>query len=178
MRAVIKTGKHLWDSHPGVNNSLSLGERSADLMKRCFLFGTWTLLGAILAGILFWLTCLHDPGELHLNLILSCMAAVQGVILQIASNRGDRVNAEVALHTQANTNKLLEINEQQLVLLHALQGINDRLDRIEQNQAPKVSKVAGIWDQAPIKPPRGPSRGNDRGGTGGQGTQGSGQEEA
>lgn len=157
----LKSPSPLWDKHPAIRtgSQLSIGERAADILKK--VFGTWSLLFFILAGIVFWLTTLHDPGELHLNLILSCMAAIQGVILQIASNRGDRVDAEVALHTQDNTSKLLEINEQQLVLLHALQGINDRLDRMEQNQAPAAKKVAGIWDGAPIKPPKGPRRADD-----------------
>lgn len=157
----MKSPAPLWDRHPAIRSGrqLTLGERAADILKK--IFGTWSLLFFILAGIVFWLTTLHDPGELHLNLILSCMAAVQGVILQIASNRGDRVNAEVALHTQENTTKLLAINEQQLVLLTALQGINDRLDRMEQNQAPAAKKAAGIWDGAPIKPPKGPRRADD-----------------
>jgi hypothetical protein len=170
----LKSPAPLWDKHPAIRSgsALTFGERAADMLKK--IFGTWSLLFFILGGILFWLLWIHDPGDLHLNLILSCMAAVQGVILQIASNRGDRVNAEVALHTQDNTSKLLEINEQQLVLLHALQGINDRLDRIEMNQSPKPVKVAGVWQGAPIPKPKGPRSGDDGASAGGQGTQGSG----
>jgi uncharacterized membrane protein len=47
-----------------------------------------------------------------LNLCLSCLAAVQGIILQISVNRGDKV---IALHTQGNTDKLASHADQLLV---------------------------------------------------------------
>lgn len=133
---MVKHGGRLWDKHPAVRtgNDLSIGERAADGLKAAF--GTWSLLFAIIAGICLWMTFVYDPGELHLNLGLSFLASVQGVILQIAANRGDRISAEVALHTQQNTDILkdqsAEIKEQGaqiLTLTHQqmelLAGIDD-----------------------------------------------------
>jgi uncharacterized membrane protein len=119
---VVKTGHHLWDSHPHVRtgSDLSLGERAADGLKHWM--GTWTILGLLAAVIVFYLLRVHDPGELRLNLALSCMAAVQGVVLQIAANRGDRVNAEVAKGTHDNTQLLLELQQQQMEILARLGG--------------------------------------------------------
>jgi uncharacterized membrane protein len=91
----------LWHRHPHVRSGadLTFGERAADILKRAF--GTWSLLGLIIAGIAFWMLAIRDPGELHLNLGLSFLASVQGVILQIAANRGDRISSELAVSTHA-----------------------------------------------------------------------------
>lgn len=118
---MVKHGRTLWDAHPHVGNELSLGERAADRLKAAF--GTWSLLGAIIAFILFWLLVVSDPGELKLNLGLSFVASVQGVVLQIAANRGDRISAEVALHTQKNTDELMTLNQQQLAILTELRSL-------------------------------------------------------
>src|SRR5258708_3940973 len=116
-------GGHLWHPHRGVRSrtQLSIGERAADALKAAF--GTWSLLIAIITGICLWLTLVNDPGELRLNLGLSFLASVQGVILQIAANRGDRISAEVALHTQKNTDDLMSINERQLDILTQLREL-------------------------------------------------------
>lgn len=123
---MVRHGRALWDQHPHVGNRLSLGERAADGLKAAF--GTWTLLFAIVAGIVFWLAFVVDPGELKLNLGLSFLASVQGVILQIAANRGDRLSAEVALHTQANTDELMEMNRRQLQILTALHELREAVE--------------------------------------------------
>lgn len=87
-----------WTAHPAVRtgSDLTIGERASDRLKRAM--GTWSILGAVTAVILLWLAFVRDPGELHLNLGLSCMAAVQGIVLQIAANRGDRIASELAHH--------------------------------------------------------------------------------
>lgn len=120
---MVKTGKRLWAMHPHVRSGdqLSIGERAADVMKHWF--GTWTALGVIVGAIAFWLLAIHDPGNLKLNLGLSFLASVQGVILQIAANRGDRIGSEVAAGTNANTAKLLELQEQQMAILAELREV-------------------------------------------------------
>ncbi len=107
-------GGKLWEQHPHVRtgSDLKFRERAADALKAAF--GTWTLLGLIIAAIFLWLAFVKDPGELHLNLGLSFVASVQGVVLQIAANRGDRINAEVAKGTYDNSQKLLAIEQQVL----------------------------------------------------------------
>jgi len=122
----------LWHRHPGVRSGdeLTLGERAADLLKHWF--GTWTALGFVFAYISFWWFTQNDPGHLNLNLTLSCVAAVQGIILQISANRGDRISSEVALHTQKNTEHLVQVNDRQLQILSRLEHLDEQLDRIEQ----------------------------------------------
>jgi uncharacterized membrane protein len=112
-----------WNAHPHVRtgNQLSFGERAADKLKAAF--GTWSLLFGIMAAIFIWLGFVKDPGELHLNLALSFLASVQGVILQIAANRGDRISAEVAIGTNRMTEELLTLNKQQLEILNELRQI-------------------------------------------------------
>jgi len=120
-------GGHLWHKHPGVRSGsqLTIGERASDALKMAF--GTWSLLGLIIAGLIAYLMLVRDPGELHLNLALSCMAAVQGIILQISANRGDRISAEVALHTQANTDELMSVNARQLEILQRMDGLDGKI---------------------------------------------------
>jgi uncharacterized membrane protein len=127
---MVKPGGHLWARHPAVRSgsALTLGERAADGLKA--IFGTWTLLFAIIIGIILWITLVTDPGELRLNLGLSFLASVQGVILQIAANRGDRIAGEVALHTEGNTDalkqqgeELLTLQKQQMTMLAELAAI-------------------------------------------------------
>ena len=109
-----------WEDHPGVRSGkhLSVGERAADLLKRGM--GTWSCLGLIIAVIgIFW-TLVKDPGHLNLNLGLSLVAAVQGVVLQISANRGDRIASELAISTHQTTQDIMKINELQLEILELL----------------------------------------------------------
>jgi uncharacterized membrane protein len=47
-----------------------------------------------------------------LNLILSCVAALQGAILLIAAKREDQINSDLALHTYQIDKENLELTEQ------------------------------------------------------------------
>ena|SRR5258708_2280756 len=125
----IRTGRALWMQHPHVENDLSLGERAADILKQKM--GTWAALFSIFGFIGTWILVQRSGFGwdnypfILLNLLLSCVAAVQGVILQISANRGDKVNAEVALHTQTNTDEILKINKTQLDILNELRRLRD-----------------------------------------------------
>lgn len=121
---MIRHGGHLWRQHPHVANNLTIGERAADGLKHWF--GTWTALGLTGATVGGWLAFVTDPGELRLNLGLSCIAAVQGIILQISANRGDRINAEMALHTQRNTDQLITLGTAQKQNTEELVQLNRR----------------------------------------------------
>ena len=92
-----------WRRHPHVRTGarLTFGERAADVLKHWF--GTWTILGLVLGACVGVMLFLRDPGHLKLNLALSLMAAVQGIILQISANRGDRIASEVEQGTHAAT---------------------------------------------------------------------------
>lgn len=121
--------KPLWEEHPDVRTGkdLDFGERASDVLK--FVFGTWTMLGLVGAFVVAWLLFMHDPGELRLNLGLSCTAAVQGIILQIAANRGDRISSELALATHGNSQELLDINQRQLEILTALRELQEAVEQ-------------------------------------------------
>lgn len=144
---MVTSGHHIWEKHPHVRtgSALSFGERAADVLKRWM--GTWTILGVIAAGIAYWLLKVHDPGELRLNLALSCMAAVQGVVLQIAANRGDRISSEVAAGTHDAAVELLEINKRQLVILGRLDGLDRAVAAI-----PEAIRAAAATAPSPRRP--------------------------
>lgn len=155
---MVRPGSRLWYRHPAVRaHKLTVGEKSADWLKHWFL-GTWIALGLVAAWIAAWIalqrTSIH--WDLYpfilLNLCLSCLAAVQGIILQISANRGDKINAAIAVHTENNTDKLadiaqhtkdntdklavqsdqlLDLQQQQMELLKSLNVIQAAIDAIQ-----------------------------------------------
>lgn len=129
---MVKHGGHLWMLHPHVSTGkqLSVGERAADLLKNAM--GTWSALGVAIAAITAYWSLVKDPGHLNLNLALSLVAAVQGIVLQIALNRGDKIAAELAMHTYQNGQKLLEINQAQTQLLTEMHAMQRQLAELRQ----------------------------------------------
>ena len=127
--------RDLWRHHPHVANNLTLGERAADRLKAGF--GSWPFMFTLNAGIAVWIAVnvllgrdAFDPFPyILLNLGLSWLAAQQGGALQIASNRGDRIASELALHTHENTQSLMEINRLQLAILEEMRQIRGALEK-------------------------------------------------
>jgi uncharacterized membrane protein len=78
-----------WHRHPGVRSGgeLSRGERAADRMRNSM--GSWGFVFVALALLAVWML---------VNLLLSCVAALQGAILLIAAKRSDQVSSELAQH--------------------------------------------------------------------------------
>ena len=154
---MVRPGTGLWHRHPAVRaQELTLGEKAADWLKHWF--GTWIALGLVTVWIGVWIALQRTSisWDLYpfilLNLCLSCLAAVQGIILQISANRGDKINAVIALHTEDNTDKLaviaqhnventnklatqydqlLDLQKQQLEMLKSLDGIQVAIDGIQ-----------------------------------------------
>lgn len=133
---MVKHGADLWASHPHVQNDVTLGERAADRLKAAF--GSWAFLITLNGFIVLWcllnalgLLSFDQYPFIALNLVLSWLAAQQGGALQIAANRGDRINAEVALHTQHNTDELMKVNQQQLLILTELQQVRAQLEQLD-----------------------------------------------
>jgi uncharacterized membrane protein len=127
--------KALWDRHPKVRSGdqLTVGERAADSLKKWF--GTWSALGAVGLMIMIWIGVQSLGGPkwdvypfILLNLILSCIAAVQGIILQISANRGDRISSELALHSYRNGQEILTINRTQLQILEEMRALRQAVD--------------------------------------------------
>ena len=83
---------------------LTVGERAAD--RLCHGMGSWTFVFAALVFLAGWMLGNRSSGFdpypfILLNLILSCLAAMQGAILLIAARRADQIAAEMAAHDYA-----------------------------------------------------------------------------
>jgi uncharacterized membrane protein len=92
-----------WRNHPGVRSGkqLSLGERAADRMRNSM--GSWAFVFGALVFLALWMGFNGNSGFdkypfILLNLVLSCLAAMQGAILLIAAKRSDQISAELAEH--------------------------------------------------------------------------------
>ena len=97
------TIKSLWHRHPGVRSSdqLTLGERAADRLRNGM--GSWGFVFGALLFLAGWMLGNRNVGFdpypfILLNLILSCLAAMQGAILLIAAKRADQISSELAVH--------------------------------------------------------------------------------
>src|SRR3954463_2591553 len=89
--------------HPAIRtgNELTRGERAADRLRNGM--GSWGFVFAALVFLAGWMLGNRDVGFdkypfILLNLILSCLAALQGAILLIASKREDQISSELAKH--------------------------------------------------------------------------------
>jgi uncharacterized membrane protein len=94
-------------------DELTRGERAADLVRNGM--GSWPfvfLAALFLAG---WMAVNGSHGFdpypfILLNLVLSCVAAMQGAILLIAAKREDQINSDLATHdyqTNQETDRLV-----------------------------------------------------------------------
>ena len=97
-------GHHLRNLNDIEDESLTPGERIADKVAQ--VIGSWTfiiiqtviLLGWIALNAIGWIRHWDPYPFILLNLVLSCLAAMQGAILLIAAKREDQVSSELAMH--------------------------------------------------------------------------------
>jgi len=119
-----------WHRHPSVRsgNELTLGERAADQMRNGM--GSWAFVFAAIAFLAAWMLLNGLEGKssfdaypfILLNLVLSCLAAMQGAILLIAAKRSDQIAAELAQHdfdTDSRAEKLIETLTENLTALRS-----------------------------------------------------------
>ncbi len=109
-----------WHFHPKVRSGseLSRGERAADTMRNSM--GSWPFVFGALAFLGAWMTLNAVLGKsafdnypfILLNLVLSCLAALQGAILLIAAKRADAISAELAQHTFQIDQETLDVAKQ------------------------------------------------------------------
>lgn len=105
-----------WTRHPKVRSGdqLTRGERAADMMRNSM--GSWPFVFGALIFLSVWMLGNRSSGFdpypfILLNLVLSCVAALQGAILLIASKRQDQISSELATHdyeTDVESKNLLE----------------------------------------------------------------------
>jgi uncharacterized membrane protein len=103
MSWAVGVGRTSWHRHPGVRpeSELSVGERAADRLRNGM--GSWAFVLVALVFLAGWMIGNRSTGFdpypfILLNLILSCVAALQGAILLIAARRSDQISAELAVH--------------------------------------------------------------------------------
>lgn len=95
--------------HPAMRsgNELTRGERAADRMRNSM--GSWAFVFGACGFLALWMAVnvavsgvegrTFDPYPfILLNLVLSCVAALQGAILLIAAKRSDQISSELAQH--------------------------------------------------------------------------------
>ena len=92
-----------WHHHPAIRtgDQLTLGERAADKLRNGM--GSW---GFVFGALIFLAGWMHGNRSVGfdkypfilLNLILSCLAAMQGAILLIAAKREDQISSDLAKH--------------------------------------------------------------------------------
>lgn len=92
-----------WQKHPAVRsgNDLTVGERAADRLRNGM--GSWAFVIGAIIFLTGWMIGNRNVGFdkypfILLNLILSCVAALQGAILLIAAKREDQISSELARH--------------------------------------------------------------------------------
>jgi uncharacterized membrane protein len=149
-----------WRRHPGVRSGdqLTLGERSADRMRNGM--GSWAFVFGACGFLALWMTVNIVVSRTHghtfdpypfilLNLVLSCVAALQGAILLIAAKRSDQISSELAQHdyeADCASRELLEtlsVNFEQLKAEHqAMQVEFARLAKMIVAQLPSVEDQA------------------------------------
>ena len=82
-------------------DNLTLGERAADRLRNTM--GSWGFVFSALVFLTGWMLGNRNTGFdkypfILLNLVLSCLAALQGAILLIAAKREDQISSELARH--------------------------------------------------------------------------------
>ena len=127
----IGTGR--W-RHPAVPTGahLSLGERAADHLRNGM--GSWPFVFASLGFLAGWMLANgrhgFDPYPfILLNLLLSCVAALQGAILLIAAKRSDHIASELAQHDYEVNTKAEQLIER---LADDLRGLNQRAQAVDE----------------------------------------------
>lgn len=123
----LKLTRNLWHHHPGVrsDDELTFGERSADRLRNGM--GSWVFVFGALVFLAGWMVGNRNVGFdpypfILLNLMLSCLAAMQGAILLIAARRSDQISAELAQHDYRTNLDAVE-------MIKALQAMTGEIHR-------------------------------------------------
>jgi uncharacterized membrane protein len=123
--------------HTRHKSSLTRGDRAADYLRNGM--GSWPFVGGFILLMIVWAAVnsfvltgrAWDPYPyILLNLFLSMIAGLQGAILLIAAKRQDAIASAMAQHdydtdreAKDEIERLIKINEQQVVILRELQSL-------------------------------------------------------
>ena len=97
------TEPSLWSKHPVVatEHNLTTGQKAADALRNGM--GSWPFVLGAIGFLAAWISFNRNTGFdkypfILLNLVLSCVAALQGAILLIAAKRQDQIASQLAFH--------------------------------------------------------------------------------
>ena len=114
--------------HPHIRSGeqLTSGERAADIVRNGM--GSWPFVFIAIVILAIWMAYNRNIGFdpypfILLNLVLSCLAAMQGSILLIAAKRADTISSELALHTY-------QIDKENLDLTRTVHELTQDLQRL------------------------------------------------
>src|SRR2546429_8207496 len=126
----------------------TVGERIADRVAS--FGGSWRFIGIAIAAIVAWLYMNSRPGNtfdpfpfILLNLVLSCLAALQAPIIMMSQNRSearDRLRAENDY--KVNLKAELEIRHLHEKIDHLLRKQYNRLFEIQQIQIELLEEIS------------------------------------
>jgi uncharacterized membrane protein len=152
-RAVVESirKQDILSSNPdvGFEKKLTLGERLADRIAD--FGGSWSFLGIFALIIICWMlvnsyilaTRPFDPYPfILLNLVLSCLAAIQAPVIMMSQNRQEAWDRERALHDyQVNLKAELEIRNLHQKLDHLMSEQWQRMVQIQEVQLDLLSEL-------------------------------------
>jgi uncharacterized membrane protein len=132
------------------DEAATLGERLAD--KVAAFGGSWTFITIFFLILLLWMAfnvvMLHDKGFdpypfILLNLVLSCLAAIQAPIIMMSQNRQESKDRERGEHDyKINLKAELEIRMLHEKIDHLLLEQNKKLLELQQTQNEMFSQMA------------------------------------
>lgn len=143
-----------WHDHPGVRSGhrLTYGERAADRLRNGM--GSWTFVLLALLFLAVWMAYNRDTGFdrypfILLNLVLSCLAALQGAILLIAAKRSDQISADLAQHDYHADLKSKNLVEK---LTSHIQQMAEEHETLHREIAELTSAVRALTGDRPVPP--------------------------
>lgn len=106
-------------------DELTRGERAADVLRNGM--GSWGFVFGALIFLVGWMIGNRNVGFdkypfILLNLILSCLAAMQGAILLIAAKREDQISTDLATHdyeTNLEADRIVKAIHELTIEVHA-----------------------------------------------------------
>ncbi|MDX2001409.1 MAG: DUF1003 domain-containing protein [Chitinophagales bacterium] len=145
------------DIEPEMERDLTIGERLAD--KIAEFGGSWAFILSFFSFLIGWILInlfllgnkAYDPYPfILLNLILSCLAAIQAPIIMMSQNRQEDKDRTRSQHDyQVNLKAELEIQQLHEKLDHLMLGYSQRMLEIQQIQ---LETMNNIIEQLKIKP--------------------------
>ena len=131
----------------GENEKYTLGQRAADAIAK--FAGSWAFIFAFTGVLILWMVVntllaakAFDPFPfILLNLVLSCVAAIQAPLIMMSQNRQeakDRQRAENDYNINLKSELIIDDLHKKLdLVLENQKKINRRLDKIEAEIAPE-----------------------------------------